>query len=161
MNNPIQLLQMVNQLKSNPMSFLANMGVPNGMTNDPQKIIQNLMNREQREKVSEEDAAYIGITGENVDASVSQLYGLPIGIYLSEVSENSPASDAGMTKGMVMTAFDGISVETMSDLQDLLQYYAAGETVTVTVQKADDNGEVVESELSLTLGRRSDYIKLN
>ena len=124
-------------------------------------IIQNLMNREQREKVSEEDAAYIGITGENVDASVSQLYGLPIGIYLSEVSENSPASDAGMTKGMVMTAFDGISVETMSDLQDLLQYYAAGETVTVTVQKADDNGEVVESELSLTLGRRSDYIKLN
>ena len=124
-------------------------------------IIQNLMNREQREKVSEEDAAYIGITGENVDASVSQLYGLPIGIYLSEVSENSPASDAGMTKGMVMTAFDGISVETMSDLQDLLQYYAAGETVTVTVQKADDNGGVVESELSLTLGRRSDYIKLN
>lgn len=44
MNNPIQLFQMVNQLKSNPMSFLANMGVPNGMTNDPQKIIQNLMN---------------------------------------------------------------------------------------------------------------------
>ena len=124
-------------------------------------IIQNLMNREKRDKVSEEDAAYIGITGENVDASVSQLYGLPIGIYLSEVSEDSPASDAGMTKGMVMTAFDGISVETMSDLQDLLQYYAAGETVTVTVQKADDNGEVVESELSLTLGRRSDYIKLN
>ena len=103
----------------------------------------------------------IRVTGENVDASVSQLYGLPIGIYLSEVSENSPASDAGMTKGMVMTAFDGISVETMSDLQDLLQYYAAGETVTVTVQKADDNGGVVESELSLTLGRRSDYIKLN
>lgn len=44
MNNPIQLLQMVSQLKSNPMSFLTNMGVPNEMTNNPQKIIQNLLN---------------------------------------------------------------------------------------------------------------------
>lgn len=124
-------------------------------------IIQNLMNREARDKVSEEDAAYLGITGENVDASVSQLYGLPIGIYLSEVTEDSPAEKAGMTKGMVMTAFDGQKVETMADLQELLMYYAAGETVTVTVQKADDSGQIQEQNLELTLGRRSDYIRTN
>ena len=124
-------------------------------------IIQNLMNRESREKVSEEDAAYLGITGENVDASVSQLYGLPIGIYLSEVGEGTPAEQAGMTVGMVMTAFDGQTVETMADLQELLTYYAAGETVTVTVQKADEKGAIEEQEITMTLGRRSDYVPMN
>ena len=122
-------------------------------------IIHNLMNRVSRERVSDEDAAYLGITGENVDASVSQLYGLPIGIYLSEVGEDSPAAQAGMTKGMVLTSFDGQTVETMAELQELLPYYAAGETVTVIVQQADENGKIQEQELTLTLGRRSDYIR--
>ena len=124
-------------------------------------IIQRLMNRETREKVSEDDMPYIGITGENVDESVSQLYGLPVGIYLSEVSEDSPADEAGLRKGMIMTAFDGEKIKTMADLQKMLEYYAAGETVTVTVQKADENGEIQEQEISLTLGRRADYIRMN
>lgn len=122
-------------------------------------IISNLMNRKTRDAVSEEDMAYIGITGENVDANVSRLYGLPVGIYLSDVTADSPAAEAGMTVGMIMTKFDGITVQTMADLQELLPYYAAGETVAVVVQKADDSGEVKESELSLTLGRRADYVK--
>jgi serine protease Do len=124
-------------------------------------IIQRLMNRETSEKVSEDDIPYIGITGENVDESVSQLYGLPVGIYLSEVSEDSPADEAGLRKGMIMTAFDGEKIKTMADLQKMLEYYAAGETVTVTVQKADENGEIQEQEISLTLGRRADYIRMN
>jgi serine protease Do len=124
-------------------------------------IIQRLMNRETSEKVSEDDMPYIGITGENVDESVSQLYGLPVGIYLSEVSEDSPADEAGLRKGMIMTAFDGEKIKTMADLQKMLEYYAAGETVTVTVQKADENGEIQEQEISLTLGRRADYIRMN
>lgn len=124
-------------------------------------IIQNLMNRETREKVSEEDAAYLGITGDNVDASVSQLYGLPIGVYLSDVTPDSPAEKAGMKKGMIMTGFDGQKIETMNDLQELLAYYAAGETVTVTVQSADESGEIQEQDLTMTLGRRSDYIQTN
>jgi serine protease Do len=62
-------------------------------------IIQNLMNRETRELVSEEDAAYLGITGENVDMTLSELYGLPVGIYLSEYNAlaeelNEPAYKA-------------------------------------------------------------------
>ena len=124
-------------------------------------IVRNLMNRDMREKVSEEDMAYVGITGENVDASVSQLYGLPIGVYLSEVSKDSPAEEAGLTKGMVLTAFDGQTIETMEDLQELLAYYAAGETVTVTVQKADEAGKIQEQDLTLTLGRRADFFQTN
>ena len=124
-------------------------------------IIQNLMNRENRDKVSEEDAAYLGITGETVDVSVSQLYGLPLGVYLSEVTEGSPAQEAGMKVGMIITAFEGQTVETMADLQDILSYYPAGETVTITVQKADDSGTIQEQDLEVTLGRRTDYIHTN
>lgn len=41
---PTQILQMVNQLKSNPMQFLGQMGLPQNVMNDPNAIIQNLMN---------------------------------------------------------------------------------------------------------------------
>lgn len=120
-------------------------------------IIQDLMNQKTREVVSEENAAYLGITGADVDSAASRMYGIPIGVYLSEVGEKSPAQQAGMTDGMVMTAFDGKRIETMADLQELLPYYEAGETVSVTVATADSNGEIQEQELSLTLGRKSDY----
>ncbi len=42
--NPLQMMNMVNQLKSNPMSILGQYGVPQNISNDPQAIIQNLMN---------------------------------------------------------------------------------------------------------------------
>lgn len=44
MINP-QMMQMVNQLKSNPMSVFGRMGMPQNIMNDPNAIIQNLMNR--------------------------------------------------------------------------------------------------------------------
>jgi len=42
--NPLQMMNMVNQLKSNPMSILGQYGIPQNISNDPQAIIQNLMN---------------------------------------------------------------------------------------------------------------------
>lgn len=44
MINP-QMMQMVNQLKSNSMSVFGRMGMPQNIMNDPNAIIQNLMNR--------------------------------------------------------------------------------------------------------------------
>ncbi len=120
-------------------------------------IIQNLMNRESRELVAEEDAAYLGITGSDVSSDVSELYGLPRGVYLTEVGENTPAAQAGLTEGMVLTSFDGNVIRSMSDLQQLLPYYAGGETVTVKAATANNEGESEEQEFSLTLGRKADY----
>lgn len=44
MNNPLQLMQMLAQLKSNPMSILGQLGVPQNLANNPQDAIQHLMN---------------------------------------------------------------------------------------------------------------------
>jgi serine protease Do len=120
-------------------------------------ILEDLMNRKTRtETVDEEDSAFIGIVGEGVTDEMSALYGIPTGIYLTEVQEDSPAEEAGLQKGDVIVKFDGSSVESMSDLKEMLAYYAAGETVTVTISRTSD-GEYQEQQIDLTLGALADY----
>ena len=60
-----------------------------------------------------------------------------------------------MKKGDILTELDGRSISNMEQLQDVLEYYAAGETVDLTVQRAD-NGEYQEQTLSITLGSAAD-----
>ena len=71
------------------------------------------------------------------------------------VVDGSPAADAGFKKGDVITTFDGRSISNAKGLKETLTYYAAGETVDVTVQRAD-NGEYKEVTLTLTLGSAAD-----
>lgn len=123
-----------------------------------QPILEDLMNKKTRtETVDEADSAYIGISGQGVTDEMSELYGIPKGIYLTEVQEGSPAEEAGLTKGLVIVKFDGSSVSSMEDLREMLPYYAAGEEVPVTVSYQSD-GEYVEEKLTLTLGAAEDYV---
>ena len=120
-------------------------------------ILEDLMNRETRtEVVDESESAFIGITGEAVSEEMASLYGIPEGIYVTEVSEGSPAEDAGILRGDVITKFEGSSVTTMDQLRDQLQYYAAGETVTITISQAHD-GVYEEQDVEVTLGALADY----
>ena len=121
-------------------------------------LIEKLMNKEPRSKVDDEEAAYLGISGQEVTSDVQQLYGIPAGIAIMEVGEDTPASDAGLTRGMVITRFDDTSIESMEDLENLLQYYKGGETVTITVAAPGEGGKYTEKDISLTLGLRSDYV---
>ena len=120
-------------------------------------ILEELMNKKTRtETVAEEDSAYIGISGEGVSDEMAELYGIPKGIYITEVQSGSPADKAGLSKGVVLVKFDGSTVTTMSELREMLPYYAAGEEVPVTISY-QDNGEFVEEKLTITLGAASDY----
>lgn len=118
-------------------------------------ILQNLMNLTTRYKVSDDQAAYIGINMADVSADISQNYGIPTGVCIMSVVDGSPAADAGFKKGDVITAFDGRSISNAKGLKETLTYYASGETVDVTVQRAD-NGEYKEVTLPLTLGSAAD-----
>jgi len=122
-------------------------------------IIETLMNRETRDEVSEEDMAYLGITGQDVTSDVSQLYSLPEGVYVTAVEDGSPAAEAGITQGMIITGFDSQKVSSLDDLQNLLQYYTGGEEVTLTVSAQSGNGGYEEQEIQITLGSRGDYLK--
>lgn len=117
--------------------------------------LQQLMNLKTREKVDESQASYLGIRGSDVSAEASELYGIPTGVVISEVVENGPADQAGVKKGDILTEMDGRSISSMAQLQDVLQYYAAGETVDLVVQRSD-NGEYQAQTLSITLGSADD-----
>ena len=116
-------------------------------------IIADLMERQTRTKVAEDEVGYIGIFPQEVTSQISQMYNMPEGIYVVSVEEGSAAANAGIMKGDIITKFDGSSISSYSDLQKTLQYYAVGDSVTVTVQRPQ-NGEYVSIELNLTLGSR-------
>ena len=114
--------------------------------------IESLMNEETRTKAADGEQASIGIMGTGVSDEASEIYGIPSGVYVSEVTEGGAAEQAGITANSVITAFDGKAVSGISELKEMLEYYKAGETVEVTVQVPDGNG-YTETTRTLTLGR--------
>ena len=118
-------------------------------------IISTLMNESTLTKVAENERGTLGITATTVTASVTEAYGIPTGVYVSDVTEGSGAQAAGLRRGDVITALDGRSVTDVSQLQELLQYYKAGQTVNLTVQSITDNA-YAEKTVSLTLSGQAD-----
>lgn len=121
--------------------------------NSAKPIIESLMNRKTRDKVDEKKAGYIGISGVSVDASTAKMYGIPEGVYLQNVFEGSPADKAGLKKGDVIRKFDGITVASLSDIRNNLDYYEEGETVELVIYRSND-GEYKEQTVKITLGTR-------
>ena len=113
-------------------------------------IINTLMNESTLVRVDESNRGSLGITATTVPSSVTEAYGIPTGVYVSDVTAGSAAESAGLRRGDVITAVDGRNVTDVSGLQDLLQYYSAGQTVTLTVQSIT-NGSYAEKTVSLTL----------
>ena len=122
---------------------------------DASDVIQNLMNKETRSKVSDEERGYLGIKGYDVSEEGAQMYNMPTGVYVKEVMSGGGAEKAGLTKGSIITGFEGSSISGMSSLQEQLQYYKAGEEVTLTVQIPDKNDEYTEKDIKVTLGKNS------
>ncbi|MBR6159147.1 MAG: trypsin-like peptidase domain-containing protein [Lachnospiraceae bacterium] len=117
--------------------------------------IETLMNREQRDKVDEEKAGYLGITGVSVDTQTSKMYGIPEGIYLQEVVEDGPAAKAGLHKGDIIKKFEGITVTSIADLRSNLDCYEAGEEIELLYCR-QENGEYVDKTVKVKLATAKD-----
>lgn len=123
-------------------------------------IIDELMNRETRFPVDEKDKGYLGINYNNiieVDSETSEMYRIPIGIYIRELDKNSALVEAGIEEGSVITKLNGTSIKNWDDLVEEISYYEAGETVTVTVSSMG-KGKYEEQEYQVTL---KSYDELN
>lgn len=116
-------------------------------------IIAELMLKETKDKVAEEERGYLGISGISVTDYVSETYGMPKGVYISQVYENTAAAEAGLRKGDIITEFDGEQIESMDELQYELEFHAKGDTVEITVMSADGYG-YSDRKVQITLGNR-------
>ncbi len=122
---------------------------------DVSDTLTDLMNQETKTKVAEDEQGQIGIQGVDVTEDSAQMYNIPTGVYVSSTVKGGGAEKAGLSKGMVITGINGTTVDSMSTLQEQLQYYKAGETVTLTVQVPSNSGEYQEKEIEVTLGSKS------
>lgn len=118
---------------------------------DAQPIIEELMEKETRLKVAEEDRGYLGITGVDVKSEYTQLYGAPKGVYVSTVTEGSGADKAGIIRGDIIVELNGEEITSMAELKNELQYYAAGTTVELKIMQAYPEG-YRENTVKVTLG---------
>lgn len=116
-------------------------------------IIENLMSKETKSKVDVEKKGYLGISGINVTSDVANMYGMPEGVYVTQVYEDTAAAQAGMLNGDIIVGFEGSTVGGMEDLQGYLEYYEIGETVEVTIMRAS-GGEYKEEVLQVVLGEQ-------
>ena len=110
-------------------------------------IINELM---KRQVLSDSEKGYLGITGKTISDSVSEAYGIPVGVYVSEVSDSGAAKAAGIKKGDVITKINDAKVSTIEQVQNKVNNTKAGTEITVTVSRSQD-GEYKEQNLKVTL----------
>ena len=112
--------------------------------------LENMMNAKARDKV--DNHGILGITGSTVSDEAAQIYGIPQGVFVSQVTEDGPADKAGITKNMVITEFDGKTITSIDQLVELLQYYEPKEKIDVVVAVQDGN-EYKEKTVTVKLGK--------
>ena len=118
-------------------------------------ILEELMNRETREKVDSNKKGYLGVSLANLTTEAIEMYNMPTGAFVRNVENDSPAQEAGICKGDIIVKFDGQKVSDGDDLLDKLQYYKSGEKIEAVIARAT-NGEYEENTVELTLGTRPD-----
>lgn len=94
---------------------------------------------------------FLGIVGKDIDQSTSELYELPIGIFIADVMEKSAADVAGIKRGDVIIEFEGEKIFSMEQLSKLIKERKVGDQVTIKIIR---NGKE-KKELKAVLQEKS------
>lgn len=116
-------------------------------------IIDSLMTKQTRNKVSSDKAAYLGFAAVDITSNYASYYGYPVGILIRTVADDSAADKAGLETYDIIVGFDDQTVTTMSGLTNMLQYYEAGEKVTIDYYHMEGSEYVLKST-EVTLGSK-------
>ena len=117
-------------------------------------IISDLMEHKTKvDVVDEENAGYLGVALRTVDELAITYYGMPAGAFIDETVEGEAADKAGIRQKDIIVKFEGEKITTKEDVLSNIRYYSAGETVTLTIAR-QENGEYVEHEIEVTLGKK-------
>ena len=91
---------------------------------------------------------YLGINWQPITPRVAAIYRLPVeyGVYITDISSNSPASQSGLQVGDIIIGIDKTSLDDTHAYINTLFQYSAGNTVTLTLMR---NGKQIEVQVTL------------
>ena len=122
---------------------------------DVTDILQNLMNETSRDKLDDSEHGVLGIEGSSVSSEAVQMYGIPAGVFVKEVTEGGAADKAGLKANSVITEFNGKTVSSSNQLIEYLSYYEPDEEVELTVQ-VPHGTSYKEETVKVTLDENTD-----
>ncbi len=114
-------------------------------------ILQELMNRETREIVDASQASYLGVSFTDISSEAMEMYSIPNGAFIMEVLPQTAAEAGGLQKGDILVKLGDYTISSGDDLSNALQYYAAGEEVSISYMRSSD-GTYQEYTIQVTLG---------
>ncbi len=106
-----------------------------------------------REILTTEEQGFLGVVLENVTETEAQIYGWPIGAYISSVVEGTAAEEADIRVSDIITGLDETAIKDREALIEKIKSIRYGTEVTVTLQRLED-GEFVEKKIKVVLGKR-------
>lgn len=116
-------------------------------------MINLLMNNKAQEVA---EMGFLGInvqTARNVTGDLAAQFNMPIGVFVNDIVEDSPAQEAGLKSGNIIVGFNDVKVETIDDLLNVLSYSRPGDEVILKI-KVLQNGEYIDKELTVILSER-------
>ena len=96
-------------------------------------------------------AAYLGINGTEVSDAIADSQDMPKGIYVSSVMPDSPAMQAGIQSGDILTEIGDTKIYTLKGLKDELLDYRSGRQTVIQGKRRGSDG-YVDVHFEVTLG---------
>ena len=115
-------------------------------------IINELMTRE---VLKPEEQGFLGVSVTDVTEDVSERFGIPIGVYITTVVENSAAEKAGLKEGDVIRKVNDIEITSGSQLSELISSIRVGTEIEIEYMRHIGEG-YKEETVKATLGKRTE-----
>ena len=91
---------------------------------------------------------YLGVSFQAVSPDIANAYNLPVqwGAYVTDVAANSPASQAGLQQGDIITSLGGVALDATHDYINVLYNFKPGDQVTLVYNR---NGKTIQVQVTL------------
>lgn len=117
--------------------------------NEAKTILEDIAN--------EKPKPFLGIGGKDITEELSEVYEIPLGIYVQGVEPNGPANKAGIQQGDIIIAINGTKTFKMEELQKQLRKYQPGNTIKMKIIRYEGN-KPKTMEVKVKLANKNDYI---
>ena len=91
---------------------------------------------------------YLGVSFQAVSPDIANAYNLPVqwGAYVTDVAASSPASQAGLLQGDIITSLGGIALDGTHDYVNVLFNFKPGDQVALIFNR---NGTTMQAKVTL------------